>query len=163
MGWNQTGRARAGMVAATTAVVALLLLSGCTPEAEPPVTGPVNSSSPEPTASDAPDPVLDPAGDATANLAYFDFVNRALQETSPTPTGEQTIANLVATGFVKGDMEITPDATVGGEAAESIQFSVRINDTCLIGQTGGAGYNALAAPVLGTGKCLIGKTRAIDF
>jgi hypothetical protein len=60
-------------------------------------------------------------------------------------------------------MEVTPDVTVGSEAAETIQFSVRANGSCLIGQTGAAGYNALAAPLLGTGKCLVGKTRTIDF
>jgi hypothetical protein len=162
MGWNQTGRVRAGLAVATTAVVAALVLTGCTPEAEP-APDPVASASSTPVPTDAPDPVLDPAGDATANLAYFDFVNRALIATYPTPTGQQTVENLVAAGFVKADMELTPDATIGGEAAESIQYAVRINGTCLIGQTGGAGYNAIAAPLLGTGKCLIGKTRTIDF
>ena len=163
MGWNQTGRARAGWIAAGTAVLAVLVLAGCTPDTGEVVPDPVASATPTPTDTTLPDPVLDPAGDATAYLAYFDFVNRKLQETSPTPTGQQTVENLVAAGFAKADMEITPDATLDGDAAESIQFSVRINNTCLIGQTGGAGYNALAAPVLGTGKCLIGKTRVIDF
>lgn len=165
MGWNQTSRARAGLVAATTAAVAVLLLSGCTSGGDTgPTAKPLTSGFPTPSSTpDAPDPVFDPAGDATANLAYFDFVNRKLQETSPTPTGQQTVENLVAAGFDKAAMEITPDAAIGGEAAESIQFSVLINGTCLVGQTGGAGYNALASPALGTGKCLIGKTRTIDF
>jgi hypothetical protein len=80
-----------------------------------------------------------------------------------TPNGQQLVENLVAAGFAKADMEITPDATIGKEAAGSIQFSVRINGSCLVGQTGEAGYNALAAPLLGTGKCLVGTTRTIDF
>jgi len=163
MGWNQTGRARARWSTATTAGLVVLLLAGCTPEAQNVAPDPVASATPSPTATDAPDPVLDPAGDATANLAYFDFVNRALLATTPTPSGQQSVENLVAAGFAKADMELSADATLDGAAADAIQFSVRINGSCLVGQTGNSGYNAIATPLLGTGKCLIGKTRAIDF
>ena len=60
------------------------------------------SASPTPTA--ALDPTLDPAGDSEANLAYFDFVNRRLLATVPTPNGQQLVENLVTAGFVKADM-----------------------------------------------------------
>jgi hypothetical protein len=145
-------------------MVLLLALVACTsaPSPEEPPT-PSSSASASPAPTEAPDPELVPAGDAEANLPYFDFVNRRLLETVPTPNGQQIVENLVAAGFAKADMEVTPDVTVGAEAAETIQFSVRANGTCLIGQTGAAGYNALAAPLLGTGKCLVGKTRTIDF
>jgi hypothetical protein len=149
---------------ASAGVVLLLALTACTsaPAGEP-APNPSSSASASPTPTKAPDPVLVPAGDAEANLPYFDFVNRRLLETVPTPNGQQLVENLVAAGFAKADMEVTPDVTVGSEAAETIQFSVRANGSCLIGQTGAAGYNALAAPLLGTGKCLVGKTRTIDF
>jgi hypothetical protein len=140
-------------------LAASLALSACTAAAV--------ESTPRPTASASssatPVPELDPTGDAADNLAFFDSVNRALLATTPQPNGRQIVDNLVAAGFAKADMEITPDVTIGKEAAESIQFSVRIGDSCLIGQTGGAGYNAVAAPLLGTGKCLIGTTRTIDW
>ena len=161
-----TGGTRSRLLSAAVLAVAALSLAACTSDAP---TAPVQSASatsaPSGTATSTPepDPVLDPAGDAAANLGYFDFVNRALIEAVPTPNGQQIVDNLVAAGFAKADMEITPDETVGGETAEAIQFSVRINGSCLIGQTGTVGYNALAQPLLGTGKCLIGQTRTIDF
>jgi hypothetical protein len=158
---TRTRRLRAGFVA--LGIAAVMALVGCTaaPEAPAPAASPSASASALPTA--APAPALDPTGDATANLAYFDATNRALLAGTPTPTGREIIDTLVAAGFTKADMEVSPDVTVGNEAAGSIQFSVRLGSTCLIGQTGEAGYNALASPLLGTGKCLIGKTRTIDW
>ncbi|GAB2449101.1 hypothetical protein HD599_001952 [Conyzicola lurida] len=161
-----TGGTRVRLIAAAAVAAAALALAACTADAPTaPVPSTTVSSAPsgEATSTPEPEPVLDPAGDAAANLDYFDFVNRALIETVPTPNGQQIVDNLVAAGFAKADMEITPDETVGGETAEAIQFSVRINGSCLIGQTGTVGYNALAQPLLGTGKCLIGQTRTIDF
>jgi hypothetical protein len=161
---DSTSRASALLLAAAAAGVLLVGLAGCTTTTDAaPTAEPTASATAAPTPTAAPDPVLVPTGDATANLPYFDFVNRALLATVATPNGQQIVENLVAAGFVKGDMEITPDTTVGKEAAGSIQFSVRVNGSCLIAQTGEAGYNALAAPLLGTGKCLVGTTRTIDF
>jgi hypothetical protein len=150
------------LVGATTLLVGALALSACTAE-QPAAPKPATTASPSPTATEAPAPVLDPAGDAAANLEFFHSVNRALLATTPTPNGQQIIDNLVTSGFTKADMEITPDVTVGKEAADSIQFSVRINGSCLVGQNGVTGYNAVAAPLLGTGKCLVGATRPIDW
>lgn len=157
-------RSRASAPVAAVALLAALVLAGCTtaPVVEP-TAKPSASASASPTPTEAPDPVLIPTGDATANLPFFDFVNRNLLATVPTPNGQQIVENLVAAGFAKADMEITPDTTVGKEAAGSIQFSVRLNGSCLVGQTGEAGYNAVAGPLLGTGKCLVGTTRTIDF
>ena len=160
----RTGRSRASVFGAFS-VGALLVfaLAACTgaPGDEPTRASASPSASATPTP--APDAVLIPTGDAEANLPYFDLVNRRLLAKVPTPNGQQLIENLVTAGFAKADMEVTPDTTVGDEAAGSIQFSVRANGTCLIGQTGEAGYNAVAAPLLGTGKCLVGNTRPIDF
>jgi hypothetical protein len=160
---DRTGVRTARLVGAASAIALALVLSACTAPT------PSSAPSPSPSASatrapvDEPAPVLDPAGDATANLDFFDATNQALIESTPAPNGQQIVDNLVAAGFTKTDMEVTPDVTVGKEAAETIQFSVRINGTCLIGQTGAAGYNAIAAPLLGTGKCLVGTTRTIDW
>ena len=159
-------RSRAAVAAAAGAagLALVLALAACTTAPGPAPTERATST-PSGTATPAPepDPVLVPTGDAEANLPYFDLVNKRLLDTVPTPNGQQLVENLVAAGFAKADMEVTPDTTVGSEAASTIQFSVRANGSCLIGQTGAAGYNALAAPLLGTGKCLVGKTRAIDF
>ena len=159
-------RSRTAVAAAAGAagLVLVLALSACTTAPDPgPTARPTSTPSGTATPTPEPDPVLVPTGDAEANLPYFDLVNKRLLDTVPTPNGQQLLENLVAAGFAKADMEVTPDTTVGSEAASTIQFSVRANGSCLIGQTGAAGYNALAAPLLGTGKCLVGKTRAIDF
>jgi len=159
-------RSRAAVAAAAGAagLVLMLALAACTAAPDPgPTARPTSTPSGTATPTPEPDPVLVPTGDAEANLPYFDLVNKRLLDTVPTPNGQQLVENLVAAGFAKADMEVTPDTTVGSEAASTIQFSVRANGSCLIGQTGAAGYNALAAPLLGTGKCLVGKTRAIDF
>jgi len=159
-------RSRTAVAAAAGAagLVLVLALAACTAAPGPaPTARPTSTPSGTATPTPEPDPVLVPTGDAEANLPYFDLVNKRLLDTVPTPNGQQLLENLVAAGFAKADMEVTPDTTVGSEAASTIQFSVRANGSCLIGQTGAAGYNALAAPLLGTGKCLVGKTRAIDF
>jgi len=159
-------RSRTAVAAAAGAagLVLMLALAACTVAPGPESTArPTSTPSGTATPTPEPDPVLVPTGDAEANLPYFDLVNKRLLDTVPTPNGQQVVENLVAAGFAKADMEVTPDTTVGSEAASTIQFSVRANGSCLIGQTGAAGYNALAAPLLGTGKCLVGKTRAIDF
>ena len=159
-------RSRTAVAAAAGAagLVLVLALAACTAAPGPgPTARATSTPSGTATPTPEPDPVLVPTGDAEANLPYFDLVNKRLLDTVPTPNGQQLVENLVAAGFAKADMEVTPDTTVGSEAASTIQFSVRANGSCLIGQTGAAGYNALAAPLLGTGKCLVGKTRAIDF
>ena len=164
MASDRIRRSRERVLASAAGAVLVFGLAACTaaPETvDPPKSG--TSATANPSATPEPDPELVAAGDSEANLPYFDFVNRRLIETVPTPNGQQIVENLVAAGFAKADMEITPDTTMGSEAAESIQFSVRINGSCLVGQTGAAGYNAIAEPLLGTGKCLVGKTRTIDF
>lgn len=106
-----------------------------------------------------------PGGTAEENLPYFDQVNRATLAAKPDAQGRDFIDALVAAGFAKGDMQLTVDTTTIGLKANSIQFSVRMGDTCLIGQNGAdaGGYWSQAVPVLPTGNCLIGQTRAIDW
>ena len=162
MASNRIRRSRTGILAVVTAAALVSGLVACSaPAPDKPKPSASQSASSTPTA--VPDPTLDPAGDSEANLGFFDFVNRRLLATVPTPNGQQLVENLVSAGFAKADMELTPDTTVGSEAADAIQFAVRINGSCLVGQTGAAGYNAIAEPLLGTGKCLVGTTRAIDF
>jgi len=60
-------------------------------------------------------------------------------------------------------MEVTADRTTVNVDADQLQFAVRVNGTCLIGQYGGGTYNSVAASLLDTGKCLIGATRPIDW
>lgn len=112
-----------------------------------------------------PDPTLQPTGDARANLAFFNFVAAGVAEANPEAGGRDFIDALVAGGFDKGDMEVTFDQTNAGLAADSIQFAVRFAGECLIGQNGPAagGYHGAVMPILGSGTCLVGATRQIDW
>ncbi len=86
-----------------------------------------------------------------------------LLEQTPDATGKSIIDSLVAAGFEKAAMQVTPDATPGGLAVDSIEFSVLAGEDCLIGQVRGADYTSTIAPALSNGACLVGKTRTIDW
>ncbi|QCQ18125.1 hypothetical protein EHF32_05055 [Microbacterium sp. RG1] len=79
--------------------------------------------------------------------------------------GRAYIDALTAAGFDKAAMQVTPDQSTVNNPAESIQFSVRWGDECLIGQVGPATREAVTVvePILSDGTCLIGRTRAIDW
>lgn len=128
---------------------------------------PTQSESASPSASATPtpkpDPILRPDSSAAANKQFFDFVNKNFNAANGMSNGQAIIDNLVANGFVKADMEVTYDTTAIEIPADSIVFSVRIKGECLIGQFSAAGYTSLQAPLLGTGRCLVGVTRPIDW
>ncbi|WP_243697064.1 DUF6993 domain-containing protein [Labedella endophytica] len=142
-------------------LAAVVVVSGCTsePPAEP------ETTSPAPVATETATAVaLVPDGSAEDNKPFFDQVNSGVAANADAG-GRDFVDALVSAGFDKAAMEVTNDATTLGDRAESIQFSVRWGDSCLIGQFGPAvdGYHSTVQPVLGTGLCLIGDTRAIDW
>ena len=159
---------------ALPAVGALLLavsfaLTGCvsgTPAPHPhsssaaPAPSPVASA----PATSSP-PALVPGGTAAQNLPFFDQVNRATLAANPNAKGPDFINALVAAGFPKADMQVTVDTTTIGLKANSIQFSVRMGATCLVGQNGAdaGGYSSEVTAVLASGTCLIGDTRPINW
>lgn len=152
------------------AVVGALTLSGCTSAPTTTSTAkpadPVVSASPSPSSTTAPDviPTLLPGGTALANQAYFDYVNNALFTKDPNAEGRAIVDNLISAGFEKESLQVTPDKTaVLGLKADSIEFSVRAFDECLIGQISGRGYHSVIGPVVSDGVCLAGKTRSIDW
>jgi hypothetical protein len=108
-------------------------------------------------------PKLVPDGTAKENLSFFDATNEALLLTTPKPDGRGFIDSLVAAGFTKSDMEVTPDKTAIGLDRDNIQFSVKFGKQCIIGQFGNVGYHSTLAPITQTGSCLVGLTRAIDW
>jgi hypothetical protein len=133
-------------------------LGGCVPSPSP--SSPPTS---RPSSSSAADPTLDPNGTASENKAYFDFVNKKLIAAGGDLSGRPFIDNLVKAGFQKVNMELTPDRTTVNLAADNISFSVRLGDTCLIGQYGNTGYSSTAQKLLSTSRCLVGTTRTIDW
>ncbi|HEY4151786.1 MAG TPA: hypothetical protein VGM38_00550 [Pseudolysinimonas sp.] len=137
----------------------IVTLSGCGPAAPAPSTTPKPSNSATPTAA----PTLDPNGTADDNLTYFDYVNKRFIAAGGDLSGRPFIDNLVKAGFEKVNMEVTPDRTTVNLAADNISFSVRLGDTCLIGQYGNTGYSSTAQKLLSTSRCLVGTTRKIDW
>ena len=140
--------------------VLALTLAGCVdaPEAgETPTPGEtINVTAP-------PVPEIDLDGTASGNKDYFDAVNTELIQAGGSLDGRAFIDNLVSAGYPKSDMEVTSDTTPNGNAADNIQFSVRLNGTCLIGQYGNVGYGSTTSALLSTGRCLVGQTRPIDW
>ncbi|MES1169210.1 MAG: hypothetical protein ABUL47_00825 [Leifsonia sp.] len=143
-------------LAAAIAAALCAALAACVPS---PVATPVPSHSPKATAV----PTLDPNGTAADNLAYFDYVNKKLIAAGGDLSGRPFIDNLVKAGFSKVDMEVTPDRTTVNLAADNISFSVRMGNTCLIGQYGNTCYSSTAQKLLSTSRCLVGTTRKIDW
>ncbi len=156
-----------GAAAAAIGVVAMLVLAGCTtstPTPDPSSTRPVPDSGVSTSAPVEP-PALKPDLPAGENLAFFDFVNTRVVAANPAAVGRDFIDALVAAGFDKSQMQLTSDETTLGEPADSVQFAVAFQGECLVGQYGPAsgGYHGAVRPALGTGGCLIGQTRPIDW
>jgi hypothetical protein len=150
-----------GVLALSLLALGLLgTVSACAPSTTAPV--PLPSASSGSSASPG-GPKLVPDGNAKENLPFFDATNEALLVTTPKPDGRAFIDSLVAAGFTKSDMEVTPDKTAIGLDRDNIQFSVKFGKACVIGQFGNVGYHSTIAPVTQTGSCLIGLTRAIDW
>ena len=151
------------LLLASTAV----LLSGCTTGTVPDPTASVTAPptiSPSATASASAAPELDANGTADDNRAFFDAVNSSFLASNAMPGGRPIIDNLVAAGFDKTTMQVTPDATSIGSAVDSVQFSVRFGDRCLVGRTStAAGYVGTVGPAVDGGNCLVGTTRVIDW
>jgi len=151
-------RPRLTLACAVLALAAGLALAGCTepePMPTPPSTpsgSPSASASPDPLPADA--PVLE--GTASDNQAFFDRINRELIDAGGATGGASFIDNLVAHGYPRENMEVTPDVTAIGVAADNIVFSIRFGSTCLLGQWGNIGYTSLVTDVLSTGRCIVG-------
>ncbi len=147
-----------------TVAVAAVALTGCvqsSPKAHPTSTS-AATATPTPTATTA--PVYEPTGTAQDNKAYFDLVNTRFFAANGSALGRPIIDNLVAAGFPKADMQVTPDKTAIGGKPDSILFAVKFGDSCLLGQHGGGGYSSSVAAALTTGgPCLLGLTRTIDW
>lgn len=154
---------RPGALLVGVALASVLALSACTSQSPAPSESPRSSS-----ASATPTPSAPPTFSADAAtpeaLAVFDHTVQTLLKATPQPHGRDVIDALVAAGFDKKAMEVTPDDTTIGRAVDSIEFAVvwKKKD-CLVGQVGSSSFSSSSSPVLSTGKCLVGTTRAIDW
>jgi hypothetical protein len=160
------GRFRGALAA--LAVLTVIGLTGCgSPQVVAPTAtrGPVASATPTPTPTQTEPaaPHLVSGGTADQNRAYFDSVNEKLFAAQPQAPGRAIIDNLVAAGFDKSAMQVTPDTTPTRKKTDSIEFSVQLGADCLIGQNSGGEYTSMVGPALAVGGCLVGKTRRIDW
>ncbi|MDR7189810.1 hypothetical protein J2Y46_002636 [Microbacterium sp. BE35] len=155
------------VIAALALVGALTACSPGEPEPEPEPTTTTTDGAPSPIASPTtpPEPTLVPEGTADDNLPLFSSVTAAVWATDARVTGRAYVDALTAAGFDKAAMQVTQDLSTVGNPAESIQFSVRWNDQCLVGQVGPATGDpvTVVVPVLAEGNCLVGQTRPIDW
>ncbi|MBW9092852.1 hypothetical protein JNB62_04055 [Microbacterium jejuense] len=136
-----------------------------TPSASGGSVGPTPSAGATEGVDAAPSPALVPDGTAQDNLPYFTAITDSVWATDSRVSGRAYIDALVAAGFDKSAMQVTSDTSTVGNPAESIQFSVRWGDQCLVGQVGPATGDpvTVVVPVVAEGTCLIGQTRPIDW
>jgi len=160
-----------GRPLAALTLVAVLGLAGCTGQS--PTPGPIETTEPSASVVDTPSsaptaaatPTLVAGGTAAENLPFFTQVVRGVWSGPNQVAGRAYIDALAAAGFDKAAMQVTADQTTVDNPAESIEFSVRLGDQCLVGQVGPSIGNPVTAvlPGLSSGGCLIGQTRAIDW
>ncbi len=159
------------------AVGIAVALTGCT--APSPAPEPTGEASSTPQTSSTPQPSgpsrFEPGAGAAGNRYVFDNAARQVAA-NPDARGREFIDALVAVGFDKSAMMLTVDETPQGYLAASISWSVKIGDECLVGQffpkqtdplttTGDAQgtFSTVITKPIGTGACLIGNQRQIDW
>jgi hypothetical protein len=148
---------------AATALLAVVVLAGCTAEAPAPTASATSTNAaatPSPTEAE-----FSADGSAEDNLPVFTATVEEVWASEDRESGRAYIDALVTAGFDKSAMEVTEDFSTVGNAAESIQFAVMWGDECLAGQVGQATGDPVTTvlPALAEGTCLVGNTRAIDW
>lgn len=155
-------RRRRRLIIAGAVLALSSTLTGCAAAVH---SAPLSRATESPTAEQSSPPSLPPepdSSDGNAELQRFDAVNRATIAAHSDPHGRDFIDALAAAGFNKSAMQLTADSTSIGLRAPSIIFSVRDQQSCLIGQWGPAGtYTSTVSAPLTDGGCLIGATSRI--
>lgn len=160
---------RVGSFAVLTLAGAALVIgvTGCSPAVPDVTVSPLPSAPPTETTRPTPTaaPALRPELSASENLSYFDVVNLGVIAADAEAGGRDFVDALAAAGFDRAQMEVTADRTTVDLQADSVQFAVLFQGECLVGQYGPAsgGYHSAVRPALGTGGCLVGQTRPIDW
>lgn len=152
------------------AFAALIAIAGCTgpdsmapsPSATATDAAPQPTVSAEPTAAPVPDPVLVQDGTADDNAPYAQFfvAQRAAEQDARLRSSELAQA-LIDAGFAADAIEVTADRTPLGNATDVISFAILVGDACILGELRGAEAVTQTAPVLGTGRCLVGADVSI--
>ncbi len=153
-----------GGAALAAAVLLAVVLVGCTARDDPTLRAPSASTRPAAPPVERSSSPTASRSRALQELALFDAVNRRTAERGTEPGGRAFIDALVAAGFHRADMQVTEDRTTIGSPVPSVQFSVLWQGVCLVGQhgPGSGGYRSVVVEPV-DGRCLIGRTRPIDW
>lgn len=153
-------RRRAAIVAAAIAIA--IAMTGCAEATTMPLptTSASRTPTPTPTPTEDPERVVD--GTAGQNRPYVEFIIGGLVSSNPQPASLEIIDTLVAGGFDRAAMQVTADTTRVGSRADSILFSILIGGQCLLGQVADGAVTTSLGDVLGTGRCLVGRTVSLD-
>ena len=146
------------------AIVITMAMAGCAEATEMPRPTIPASQEPTPTPTSTPtaDPELVVGGTAGQNRPYVEFVMTQLINVSPQMTSLEIADALVAAGFDRAALQVTEDTTRVGSRADSILFSILIERQCLLGQVADGAVATSLGDVLGTGRCLVGRTVSLD-
>lgn len=158
----QRARAPRSTAIATAAMLLVAVLAGCVASSPMPAPTPTTSSTPSATPTPEPDPEFVEGGTAGQNRPYFEFVMNGLLERSARPTSATIRNSLAEAGFALASIEVTEDTTRVGDLADSILIGILIDGQCLLGQVIGGELVTDLADVLGTGRCLVGRTASLD-
>jgi hypothetical protein len=122
-----------------------------------------SQAAPAPSASPVPLTRYDPAASVSENFALFNSTAAGTIAATSNPGGRGFIAALVAAGFDPSQMQLTADRTSVNLDAPSILFSVKVGESCFIGQftPSTREYNNQTVAPISTGSCLIGGTVAV--
>ncbi|MFE6967229.1 DUF6993 domain-containing protein [Agromyces sp. NPDC057679] len=160
---TRTNLALATAVAGTLGVAAILWSFVIqAPAPVPPKAPPAAVETNDPNFEPAPPPSYgETTTDAAAKL-FFDDVAGQVAATG-SMDGAVYAAAFVAAGVPGELIEVTETRTPVGYEAETVQFSVRWEDRCVIGDVGHGKFTSQAIEATHYGTCLIGSTRPRDW
>jgi hypothetical protein len=120
-------------------------------------------TTPTPTATPLPLTRFEPEASIADDFALFNRTAATTIAATPNPGGRDFITALSAAGFDTSQMQLTADRTSVGLVSPSILFSVKVRDSCFIGQftPSTREYNNQTVDPISTGSCLIGGTVAV--
>jgi hypothetical protein len=102
-------------------------------------------------------------GTALENQPFADSIIRSvLADANNNRAGLAVVDALESAGFVRENMELTPDVSLIQLPVDSTTVAIRVDTECFIGQWGKDWYVSQVEPVLATGLCLVGETVSLD-
>lgn len=115
-------------------------------------------------------PGFRPTLSADENKAFFDQTNQQTIATDPNARGRQLVDALVAAGVNASSMTLSADETTQGSTVDALFWSVKLGNSCLIGQyrpleqdPNKPKYLSGATNTLSNGQCLLGTPHPIDW